>query len=71
LIHAHSYDIASRLTELLGEFSVAARVRRHDRANRDAELAAWKASDDPEVFVSVKMEEALDLKGDLCRWQVV
>ena len=71
LVHAHSYDIAGRLTELLGEFGVAARVRRHDRANRDAELSAWKASDDPEVFVSVKMEEALDLKGDLCRWQVV
>ncbi|WP_128903700.1 helicase C-terminal domain-containing protein [Halorubrum amylolyticum] len=71
LIHAHSYDIAGRLTELLGEFGVAVRVRRHDRANRDAELAAWKASGDPEVFVSVKMEEALDLKGDRCRWQVV
>ncbi|MGM0448597.1 MAG: helicase C-terminal domain-containing protein [Methanobacteriota archaeon] len=71
LIHAHSYDIAGRLTERLGEFGVAARVRRHDRQNRDAELEAWKASSDPEVFVSVKMEEALDLKGDLCRWQVV
>ena len=71
LIHAHSYDIAGRITELLGEFGVAARVRRHGRADRDAELSAWKASDDPEVFVSVKMEEALDLKGDLCRWQVV
>ncbi|ELZ32136.1 helicase c2 [Halorubrum distributum JCM 13561] len=71
LIHAHSYDIAERLTERLGEFGVAARVRRHDRQNRDAELEAWKASADPEVFVSVKMEEALDLKGDRCRWQVV
>ncbi|MEZ3162678.1 ATP-dependent DNA helicase [Halorubrum sp. RMP-47] len=71
LIHAHSYDIAERLTERLGEFGVAARVRRHDRRNRDTELEAWKASTDPEVFVSVKMEEALDLKGDLCRWQVV
>ncbi|QUO48538.1 MULTISPECIES: helicase C-terminal domain-containing protein [Halorubrum] len=71
LIHAHSYDIAERITERLGEFGVAARVRRHDRQNRDAELEAWKASADPEVFVSVKMEEALDLKGDLCRWQVV
>ena len=71
LIHAHSYDIAERLTERLGEFGVAARVRRHDKRNRDAELEAWKASPDPEVFVSVKMEEALDLKGDLCRWQVV
>ncbi|WP_275542345.1 helicase C-terminal domain-containing protein, partial [Halorubrum halodurans] len=71
LIHAHSYDIAGRLVEKLGEFGVAARVRRHARANRDAELEAWKASSDPEVFVSVKMEEALDLEGDLCRWQVV
>ncbi|WP_343782708.1 ATP-dependent DNA helicase, partial [Halorubrum aquaticum] len=64
LIHAHSYDIAGRLVEKLGEFGVAARVRRHTRANRDAELEAWKASSDPEVFVSVKMEEALDLEGD-------
>ena len=71
LIHAHSYDIAGRLVERLGEFGVAARVRRHTRANRDAELEAWKASTDPEVFVAVKMEEALDLEGDLCRWQVV
>jgi Rad3-related DNA helicase len=71
LIHAHSYDIARRLTELLGEFGVAARVRRHGREDRDAELSAWQASDDPEVFVSVKMEEALDLNGDRCRWQVV
>ncbi|MGM0592722.1 MAG: helicase C-terminal domain-containing protein [Halobacteriota archaeon] len=71
LIHAHSYDIAGRLVEHLGEFGVTARVRRHTRANRDAELEAWKASPDPEVFVAVKMEEALDLEGDLCRWQVV
>ena len=71
LIHAHSYDIAEQLVERLGEFGVAARVRRHTRSNRDAELEVWKASAKPEVFVSVKMEEALDLHGDLCRWQVV
>ncbi len=71
LIHAHSYDIAEQLVERLGEFGVAARVRRHTRSNRDAELEVWKASSKPEVFVSVKMEEALDLHGDLCRWQVV
>ncbi|ESS04135.1 MAG: putative helicase [uncultured archaeon A07HR67] len=71
LIHAHSYDIAGRLVERLGEFGVAARVRRHGRENRDAELEAWLASPEPDVFVSVKMEEALDLAGDRCRWQVV
>ncbi|UIO99712.1 ATP-dependent DNA helicase [Halobaculum sp. CBA1158] len=71
LIHAHSYAIARQLTERLGQFGVGARVRSHDSDDRDAQLEAWKASDDPEVFVSVKMEEALDLNGDLCRWQVL
>ena len=71
LIHAHSYDIAGRLVEKLGEFGVAARVRRHGREDRDAELETWKASAEPDVFVSVKMEEALDLRDDRCRWQVV
>jgi Rad3-related DNA helicase len=71
LIHAHSYAIADRLRELLSEFGVGGRVRGHDRDNRDAALSGWKRGDDPDVFVSVKMEEALDLGGDLCRWQVL
>jgi Rad3-related DNA helicase len=71
LVHCHSYSIQSRLRKRLVEFGVAPRVRAHDRENRDAELESWKATDDPEVFLSVKMEEALDLKGDLARWQVL
>ncbi|WP_226482299.1 helicase C-terminal domain-containing protein [Natrinema amylolyticum] len=71
LIHAHSYDIQDRLADLLEDFGVGDRVRTHDRDGRDAALEAWKAGDDPDVFLSVKMEEALDLKGDLCRWQVI
>ncbi|MGM0592825.1 MAG: helicase C-terminal domain-containing protein [Halobacteriota archaeon] len=71
IVHAHSYHIQERLATLLAEFGVGDRVRLHTRENRDAELDAWKASDDPEVFLSVKMEEALDLKGDLARWQVL
>ena len=71
LIHAHSYAIADQLRELLSEFGVGGRVRGHGRDNRDAALAGWKRSDDPDVFISVKMEEALDLNGDYCRWQVL
>ncbi|MFB6129251.1 MAG: helicase C-terminal domain-containing protein, partial [Salinigranum sp.] len=71
LVHCHSYAIQSRLRERLAAFGVGARVRAHDRENRDAELEAWKATDAPELFLSVKMEEALDLKGDLARWQVL
>ena len=71
IVHAHSYGIQSRLAEGLAEAGVAARVRSHDRENRDAALADWLATDRPDVFLSVKMEEALDLEGDRARWQVV
>jgi Rad3-related DNA helicase len=71
LIHAHSYAIAEELRAILADFGVGERVRGHDREGRDAALESWKASDGADVFVSVKMEEALDLAGDLCRWQVL
>ena len=71
LVHCHSYAIQERLADRLAELGVAGRIRVHDRENRDAQLEAWKASDDPELFLSVKMEEALNLEGDLCRWQVL
>ena len=71
LIHAHSYDIARRLADRFADAGVGPRVRTHGREDRDEQLERWLAADDPEVFVSVKMEEALDLAGDLCRWQVL
>lgn len=71
LVHAHSYAIQERLADRLGDFGVGDRVRTHDREDRDAQLESWKASDGEEVFLSVKMEEALDLNYDLARWQVI
>ncbi|WP_293031610.1 helicase C-terminal domain-containing protein [Natronococcus sp.] len=71
LVHAHSYDIQEQLADLLRDFGVGDRIRVHDRDSRDAALEEWKASDGADVFLSVKMEEALDLKGELCRWQVL
>ncbi|RLM90931.1 ATP-dependent DNA helicase [Halobellus sp. Atlit-38R] len=71
LVHCHSYAIQSELRRRLAQLGLGGRVRAHDRENRDAALESWKATDDPDVFLSVKMEEALDLSGDLCRWQVV
>ncbi|MFC4450710.1 helicase C-terminal domain-containing protein [Halorussus aquaticus] len=71
IVHAHSYAIQERLADRLDEFGVGDRIRTHGKENRDAELESWKASDGEEVFLSVKMEEALDLKGDLARWQVI
>ncbi len=71
LVHCHSYAIQEQLESLLDDFGVSPRVRSHDKEDRDGQLEAWKRSDDPAVFLSVKMEEALDLEGDLCRWQLL
>ncbi|QIB72868.1 ATP-dependent DNA helicase [Halogeometricum borinquense] len=71
LVHCHSYAIQSELRKRLAQLGLGGRIRGHDKANRDAELETWKASSGADVFLSVKMEEALDLKGDLCRWQVI
>jgi Rad3-related DNA helicase len=71
IVHCHSYGIQGRLADRLESFGVAPRVRTHDRGDRDEALERWLATDGPEVFLSVKMEEALDLGGDLARWQVL
>jgi Rad3-related DNA helicase len=71
LVHCHSYAIQDRLQEHLREFGVDSRARVHDSDDRDAQLSTWKRIDDPDVFLSVKMEAALDLEGDRCRWQLL
>jgi Rad3-related DNA helicase len=71
IVHCHSYAIQGRLADRLDDFGVGPRVRTHGREDRDRALEAWKATDDPDLFLSVKMEEALDLRGDLARWQVL
>jgi Rad3-related DNA helicase len=71
LVHCHSYAIRERLEGLLDDFGVGSRVRSHDSDDRDGQLAAWKRQEGADVFLSVKMEEALDLEGELCRWQLL
>ncbi len=71
IVHAHSYAIQERLASLLSDFGVGSRIRTHDREDRNAVLEGWKESDGADVFLSVKMEEALDLSGELARWQVI
>ncbi|WP_020222610.1 helicase C-terminal domain-containing protein, partial [Halarchaeum acidiphilum] len=71
IVHCHSYAIQEALVDELAALGVADRVRAHGSDTRDADLEAWKASSEPEAFLAVKMEEALDLEGDLARWQLL
>lgn len=71
IIHCHSYAIQRELRSKLTDFGVESRIIGHDRETRDGSLADWLHRDDPAVFLSVTMEEALDLQGDKARWQVL
>lgn len=70
-IHCHSYSIQDRLLSHLNDGQHGHRVMGHDSENRDERLKAWLNRNDDTVFFSVKMEEALNLEDDLCRWQVL
>jgi Rad3-related DNA helicase len=72
IIHAHSYDIKDQLIEHLDDLGAdGSRIITHKPYDRDETLTHWKERNDNSVLVSVSMEEALDLKDDLARWQVL
>jgi len=45
-------------------------VMTQDRDNREKSLRDWVDSD-KQIFMSVAMDEGIDLDGDKCRWQVL
>lgn len=71
IVHCHSYAIQAELHQRLTDMGVANRLVKHDRDDRDDVLETWCGQSDPTVFLSVTMEEALDLSDDLARWQVL
>ncbi len=71
LVHCHSYAIQEHLFEQLTAAGAADRVIKHSTEDRDRLLDQWKHESAPQVLLSVRMEEALDLHDDLCRWQLL
>ena len=67
IIHAHSYKVANYIIENVR----SKRLVTHDSSNRDEVLMRHIASPDPIVLVSPSMQEGVDLKDDLSRFQVL
>lgn len=69
IIHTFSYDNAVRVVD-----SIDPELREllwiQDRKNRSKSLDDWIKNDEPSLFVSTNMTEGLNLKGDLCRYQI-
>ena len=68
LIHAHSYEIAEVIKRRLETNHI---VITHNSNDRNEKLKEFIDEDKPAVFVSVGFERGIDLKYDLCRWQVI
>jgi Rad3-related DNA helicase len=68
LVHAHAYSIAQALSRELSALGV--RHILQDPEEREGSLKAWLKGSE-EVFLSVRMNEGLDLRDEMCRTQVL
>ncbi len=69
IIHTFSYDNARYIEEHIAP-ELKYLVYIQDRKNRAGSLEDWMADPDPSVFISTNMTEGLNLKGDLCKYQM-
>ena len=67
IIHCHSYKIVKYLQENLQ----SPRLLFHDSTNRDLVLKAHILSTKATVILSPSMEEGVDLKNELSRFQII
>ena len=58
IVHCHSYGIAQEFKNILGDISML-----QNSSDRETSLNEWKESQN-KIFLSVKYEEGIDLKGD-------
>ena len=75
IIHTFSYDLRPGIPYSTAITNALDPELRHlvcfqDRKNRKGSLEAWMNSDEPSVFLSTNMTEGLNLKDDLCRYQI-
>jgi Rad3-related DNA helicase len=68
IVHAHAYAVARALSGQLDLMGVKHVLQ--DPEDREASLARWMRGLE-EVFISVRMNEGLDLRDELCRTQIL
>jgi Rad3-related DNA helicase len=74
IVHCNSYDIADRIYEGLKNMTdmlPEGGVWLQDRGSRNESLQGWIDNKKPSLFLSVNFVEGVDLKDDLCRYQIL
>ena len=69
LIHAHSYEIAREISKRLN--AKGFKVIIHNSNDRNIKFQEFLNSTTPTIFISVGFERGIDLKYDLCRFQII
>ena len=69
MIHTFSYERAEYIRDHIAP-DLKHLLVFQDQKDRVGSLNAWFESKGPSVFVSTNMTEGVDLKGDLCRYQI-
>ena len=70
IMHCGSYKIAEDVFDGLRKLCGDG-VQLQDRNDRAGSLQKWMDSDEPSLFLSVNMTEGIDLKDELCRYQII
>lgn len=68
LVHCHSYEMAEEISNCLEDHGVDHILQRPWK--REEDLGRWKRGD-IRIFLSVNMYSGLDLKGSLCRTNIL
>ena len=70
-MHCGSYQIASDVYDILMDINPDGDVWLQDKSRRDAHLEEWMESKEPSFFMSINRTEGVDLKAELCGYQIV
>lgn len=67
VIHTHSYDRATRISKDLKNFSIFL----HEKEKIDGDVIEEWIKSRKQILISPSIKEGVDLKGDLCRFQII
>jgi Rad3-related DNA helicase len=70
-VHCGSYKIAEAIHDSIVDDNSVSDVWLQDRSRIDDHLEEWMESKEPSLFLSVNRTEGVDLKAELCGYQIV
>jgi len=69
IVHSFSYENSDYVFNNIDN-DLKHLVVKQDRYNRSSSLKNWMNNENPSLFISTNMSEGIDLKGDLCNYQI-